>query len=173
MSSPRALHPEEADPGAVRSLLSEASATALPIWLERRRWFADKGRGISELAIEDALVERVGSDWLALAVARVTFVDSSAARYLLPLALTAAPGDAVVIAGAASGAAIGLVDATEKPWFGGWLLDQFAGATDQARGPGPLPPTRRPVPRSPPLSTVPSRSCARSKATRRCASATS
>ena len=27
-----------------------------------------------------------------------------------------------------------IVDATEKPWFGGWLLDQFAGATEQARG---------------------------------------
>ena len=27
-----------------------------------------------------------------------------------------------------------IVDATEKPWFGGWLLDQFAGATERARG---------------------------------------
>ena len=75
-------------------MLSEAGAEALPNWLETRRWFADKGREISGVAIEDALVERVGLDWLALAVARVTFIDGGATRYLLPLALTESPGDA-------------------------------------------------------------------------------
>ena len=77
----------------MRSLLSETGAEALPNWLETRRWFADKGRGISEVAIEDALVERVGLDWLALAVARVAFADGNAARYLLPLALTESPAE--------------------------------------------------------------------------------
>jgi maltose alpha-D-glucosyltransferase/alpha-amylase len=125
----------EASNAAVQSLLSEACAGALPDWLETRRWFADKGRGISGMAIEDALVERVGRDWLALTVARVTFIDGGGTRYLLPLALTETPGTTGVITGAASDAVSGvMVDATEKRWFGGWLLDQFAGATERARG---------------------------------------
>ena len=70
MSSRSASQADEFDPGAVLSLLTEACAEALPNWLETRRWFADKGRGISKVAIEDALVNRVGLDWLALTVAR-------------------------------------------------------------------------------------------------------
>src|SRR5215218_10621053 len=94
MSSPSDVQPDEVSASAIRSLLSEAGARSLPNWLETRRWFADKGREISEAAIEDALVERVGLDWLALAVARVTFADGSMARYLLPLALTESEGAA-------------------------------------------------------------------------------
>jgi maltose alpha-D-glucosyltransferase / alpha-amylase len=134
VSSPSASQSEAAG-AAVQSLLDEACAGALPDWLEKRRWFADKGRGISGMAIEDALVERVGPDWLALTVARVVFVDGGAARYLLPLTLTESPGDAHIITRAASGAISGvIVDATEKRWFGGWLLDQFAGVTGLTRG---------------------------------------
>jgi maltose alpha-D-glucosyltransferase/alpha-amylase len=135
MSASRASQPEEGDATAVQSLLGEACAGALPDWLESRRWFADKGRGIEGIMIEDALIERVGLDWVALSVARVTFVDGSTARYLLPLALTDSPGDADVIAAVATGAVSGrVVDATEKPWFGGWLLDQFAAAAELVRG---------------------------------------
>ena len=135
MSSRSTSQPDEIDARTVLSLLDEACAEALPNWLETRRWFADKGRGISEVAIEDAFVERVGLDWLALTVARVAFTDGNAAHYLLPLALTESPAGAGVIARVASGAAGGMiVDAIEKPWFGGWLLDQFAGATEGARG---------------------------------------
>jgi maltose alpha-D-glucosyltransferase / alpha-amylase len=135
MSSPSTSQPDEIDSRTVLSLLGNACAEALPNWLETRRWFADKGRGISEVAIEDALVERVGLDWLALVVARVTFRDGDVAHYLMPLALTESAAGAGVIARVASGAASGMmVDAIEKSWFGGWLLDQFAGATEGARG---------------------------------------
>jgi len=134
MSSATDSQPE-ADSAAVQSLLSEACVGALPDWLETRRWFADKGRDISGMAIEDALVERVGLDWLALTVARVTFIDGGGARYLLPLALTESPGTTGVITGVASDTVPGVIaDATEKRWFGGWLLDQFSEATDLARG---------------------------------------
>ena len=131
-SSPR---PGEVGASTVQPLLDEACAEALPAWLESRRWFADKGRGISVVAIEDALVERVGSDWVALLVAQVAFVDGTTARYLLPLALTDSPGDSGVISEMATGAVGGVVvDATDKSWFGGWLLEQFAGASEIARG---------------------------------------
>ncbi|MCD6056894.1 MAG: Trehalose synthase-like protein [Thermomicrobiales bacterium] len=132
MSPPSASQPEAA---AVQSLLEEVCAGALPDWLEMRRWFADKGRGISGMAIEDVLVERVELDWLALTVARVEFVDGGAARYFLPLVLTDTPGDAHIITRAVSSAVSGdIVDATEKQWFGGWLLDQFAGVTELPPG---------------------------------------
>ena len=135
MRSQSALQADEVRASTIRSLLREIGAEALPGWLETRRWFADKGRGISGAAIEDALIERVGLDWLVLAVASVTFADGSTARYLLPLALTDSPGAAETITSVASGDVVGVVvDATDRPWFGGWLLDQLAGATERAQG---------------------------------------
>jgi maltose alpha-D-glucosyltransferase / alpha-amylase len=133
MNSPSASQSDAI--GAVQSLLADACVEALPNWLEKRRWFADKGRGISGIAIEDALVERVEFDWLALTVARVAFIDGGAARYLLPLTVTESPGAADIISGSTSDALSGaIVDATEKRWFGGWLLEQFVGVTELARG---------------------------------------
>src|SRR5215213_7646642 len=135
MSSTSVLHPDEEIARAIRALLNETGAEALRNWLQTRRWFADKGRDISGAAIEDALIERVGVDWLALAVARVTFADGNTARYLLPLALTESPGAAETITTVASGDVIGVVvDSTDRPWFGGWLLDRFDEATEGARG---------------------------------------
>jgi maltose alpha-D-glucosyltransferase / alpha-amylase len=135
MMSPSTLQPDEVKAGAIRSLLSETGAQALPAWLESRRWFADKGRDISGAEIEDALVERVESDWLALAVARVAFADGGTARYFLPLALTASPGEAEAIIRVESGDVAGVVvDSTDRPWFGGWLLDQLAGGPNVAHG---------------------------------------
>lgn len=134
MSSANAPQSNEVDANAIDALLNAACAEALSDWLEQRRWFADKGRAISGVDVEDALIERVGSDWLALAVARVAFKDGGVTRYLLPLARTDFPGAADVIHRAAPGAVAGVVDATEKAWFGGWLLDQFAAGTERARG---------------------------------------
>jgi maltose alpha-D-glucosyltransferase/alpha-amylase len=135
MSSPDALQPDEVRASAIRSLLNETGAEALPNWLETRRWFADKGRDITGAAIEDALVERVGLDWLALAVARVTFADGPMAHYLLPLALTKSEESAETISRVETGNLTGVVvDATDRPWFGGWLLDHLAGTSDQAHG---------------------------------------
>src|SRR5215207_8875774 len=103
MNSPSASQPDEVKASTIWSLLKETSAEALPNWLETRRWFADKGRDITAAAIDDALIEHVGLDSLALAVARVTFADGSTTRYLLPLALTESPGTADVITRVASG----------------------------------------------------------------------
>jgi maltose alpha-D-glucosyltransferase/alpha-amylase len=133
MNSPSASQPDEVKASTVWSLLRETSAEALPNWLETRRWFADKGRDITAAAIDDALIERAGLDSLALAVARITFADGSTTRYLLPLALTESPGAADVITRVTSGdITSAVVDATDRPWFGGWLLDHLAGATDLA-----------------------------------------
>src|SRR5215204_3866873 len=135
MTSSGCNAPDEVRASAIRSLLSDTGVKALPNWLETRRWFADKGRDISGAAIEDALVERVGLDWLALAVARVTFADGSVARYLLPLALTESEESVETITRVETGDVTGVVvDATDRPWFGGWLLDHLAGTNDPAHG---------------------------------------
>ena len=116
-------------------LLREASAAALPAWMETRRWFADKGRGIATIEIEDAIVEQVESHWLALTVAQVLFKDGSTARYLLPLTPTRPPTRQDEVIAAASDSDVGaLIDATETPWFGEWLLAHLAEAEGSASG---------------------------------------
>ncbi len=127
MSSFAASPLEEGDRASFERLLREASDTALPAWMESRRWFADKGRGIGIIEIEDAIVERADSHWLALAVAQVEFKDGNTARYLLPLTLTRSPTrqDAVIaVAPGSEGSA--LIDATETSWFGEWILSRLA-----------------------------------------------
>ena len=61
----------------LRGLFANASASGLRDWLEKRRWFADKGRGIADLAVDDLLLSAVGEDQLALAIARVTCSDGA------------------------------------------------------------------------------------------------
>ncbi|MGH2615182.1 MAG: maltokinase N-terminal cap-like domain-containing protein [Thermomicrobiales bacterium] len=112
------------EPSELLAVLRGALISALPGWLETRRWFADKGRGFAGIELEDALVERIGDDWLMLAIAHVRFIDGAAARYVLPLAWTLSPGDAEGVASAPIGQDLGAItDATEMTWFGGWFLD--------------------------------------------------
>jgi trehalose synthase-fused probable maltokinase len=119
---------------------------ALPAWLETRRWFADKGRGIAAVEIEDALVEAVDDDRLVLAIARVTFRDRDVVRYLLPLAWTERVGDIPVITPAAIGnIAGGFIEAVDAPWFGRWLIGAMDGIGGGAVNDwvfAPHPPTR-------------------------------
>jgi trehalose synthase-fused probable maltokinase len=127
MSSSAASPLFEGGRASFERLLRKASAAALPAWMETRRWFADKGRGIATIEIEDAIVERVESHWLAFAVARVAFKDGNTVRYLLPLTLTGSRTRQDDVIAAASGSDAGaLIDATETSWFGEWLLTRLA-----------------------------------------------
>jgi trehalose synthase-fused probable maltokinase len=104
--------------------VAEILNAALPSWLETQRWFADKGRGIAGVEVEDALVERANGDVLILAIVCVAFRSGEDARYLLPLAWTRKPNEAAVIAEASlDGRAGALVESTDLPWFGRWLID--------------------------------------------------
>jgi maltose alpha-D-glucosyltransferase / alpha-amylase len=135
MTSAAASPFDAAGRASFERLLREASSAALPVWLETRRWFADKGRGIASVEIEDAIVERVESYWLALTVARVEFLDRNSARYLLPLTMTRSPvGQELVIVSAPGSDGGVLIDATETPWFGEWLLAHLADANGSASG---------------------------------------
>jgi trehalose synthase-fused probable maltokinase len=111
---------------AILPVLRAAMRSAAPRWLEERRWFGDKGRGVVGIELEDALVERVGGDWLTLAVLRVAFAAGDPSRYLLPLAIVADPSGYEIIATDVDGMAGALVDATQAPWFGSWLIARFA-----------------------------------------------
>ena len=111
------------DASAIHSRLERLVATDLQRWLPAKRWFADKGRPIVEIRLEDAMLQPVADDWLALAIIRVTFNEGEAARYHLPLAWTRAPAVAAAIGEPESGSEEGaFVDATETPWFGRWLV---------------------------------------------------
>ena len=135
MSSSIASPLDETGRTRFEQLLREASTAALPVWLQTQRWFADKGRGIDSVEIEDAIVEWVRSQWLALAVARVAFKDGNTARYLLPLTLTRSrAGQEAVIASAPGPHAAALIDATATTWFGEWLLAHLAEANGSAGG---------------------------------------
>ena len=119
----------------VRMLMASVLAEDVPRWLETQRWFADKGRGVAAVVLEDALVQPVGNDWLALVIARVQFRVGEPARYCLPLAWTASSGDRETIATSTLGAAEGVfVDATEMPWFGRWLLDALLASNARPGG---------------------------------------
>ena len=125
----------EGDSARFERLLREASAVALPAWMETRRWFADKGRGIATIEIEDAIIEQVEPHWLALAVVQVAFKDGNTARYLLPLTLTRSGTRQDEVIAAAPGSDVGvLIDATETPWFGEWLLARLAESKGAAGG---------------------------------------
>lgn len=115
-------------PDAFRSVLERTLPDALPHWLETRRWFADKGRGITSIAVEDVTSQRADGDWLALTVVDVAFREGDSARYFVPLALTRSPGGAEsIVSDSTLGDPGALVDATETEWFGGWLLAAFDG----------------------------------------------
>ena len=121
------------DTERIRSALTANLVPALPRWLETRRWFADKGRGIRNVAIADVLIEAVRDDWLALATAQVEFRSGDAAQYLLPVAWTEQPGAAEPIVAAAIGSASGaFVEATDTTWFGSWLIARMTGKTSRA-----------------------------------------
>lgn len=132
MSFAPADRPEEtAEVATLRDLVRDV----VPQWLETRRWFADKGRCIASVHVLDLYTEDVGEALLALAVIGVAFSDDGNAQYFLPLAMTAVPENAVVIAGASPNPSeLVLVDATEMPWFGGWLLAAMGNGDASAKG---------------------------------------
>jgi maltose alpha-D-glucosyltransferase / alpha-amylase len=105
-----------------RAALERIDPRALTTWLASRRWFADKGREITGVAIEDALVAPHDSDWIALNILCVTFRDGESARYFVPLALTHGqrPPDAIAQAPLAD-RVLDVVDAAPLPWFGDWF----------------------------------------------------
>jgi trehalose synthase-fused probable maltokinase len=117
------------EPGAERSelrrALREEALPRIPAWLETRRWFSDKGRGIASVRFDDIEMDRADGEWLALTILHIDFAAGGEARYVLPLALTREPEVAASIMTLASGEAV--VDATERPWFGPWALDRLVG----------------------------------------------
>jgi maltose alpha-D-glucosyltransferase / alpha-amylase len=115
----------EDDSGGVaepRAALERIDPRALTTWLASRRWFADKGREIAGVAIEDALAAPHDADWIALSILRVTFRDGESARYFVPLALTHGerPSDAIAAVPLPDGERH-VVDAAPLPWFGDWF----------------------------------------------------
>ena len=113
------------DAGALTAMMRDRLPDTLPGWLATRRWFADKGREIARVEVEDALATRDGDGWVVLTVMRVHFRDGTEARYFLPLAVTGDEGQSIITISIGNGA-LGVMDASETAWFGGWFLDQLS-----------------------------------------------
>jgi maltose alpha-D-glucosyltransferase/alpha-amylase len=112
----------------IRAQVAAILATDGPRWLETQRWFADKGRSITRMQLDDLLVQRVTPDYLMLAVANVEFADGTSARYLLPLAIAAnIASDAAIAATPFVSESHSLTDGAGSPQLGNWLLDLMAG----------------------------------------------
>jgi maltose alpha-D-glucosyltransferase/alpha-amylase len=119
----------------IRAGVEAVLAADGPRWLESQRWFADKGRAISRVQLDDFLLRRVAQDYLMLAVAQVEFADGTAACYLLPLASGAslAPGETIADAGFIS-KSHGIMDGANSPQLANWFLDLMAGREMPALG---------------------------------------
>lgn len=119
----------------IRARVAAILAANGPRWLETQRWFADKGRAITRMHLDDLLVQRVAPDYLMLAVANVEFADGTSARYLLPLATGAnvAP-DAAIAATPFVSESHSLTDGAGSPQLGNWLLDLMTGGVSPGSG---------------------------------------
>lgn len=113
--------------------LRQALPGVLPRWLAPRRWFADKGRAITRVEIADIRAFPVAARWVVLAIADVHFGDGGVARYVLPLAEGAGEAQPIVRI-EHGGRSVDVVDATEGPVFGAWLLAQFSGEHPSSAG---------------------------------------
>jgi trehalose synthase-fused probable maltokinase len=116
----------------VAAILAETLPSRLPIWLESRRWYADKGRVVAHVSLEDVLADRIGADWVALMIARLAFADGGETRYFLPLAIVPSPAsDQAIAALATTYGPAAVVDAAGTPGFGDWFLARM-GANEPA-----------------------------------------
>lgn len=113
----------------------DALLAELPAWLEGRRWFAEKRRGISGVVLEGVHTDNVARDLLLLAVVRVAFPTGEDARYFLPVAWTESPGESEVIANVSIGPLAGaFIEASNAPWFGSWLVEKILWSAALADG---------------------------------------
>jgi maltose alpha-D-glucosyltransferase/alpha-amylase len=98
--------------------------TRLREWLESRRWFADKGRGIADVVVSDMMLAPSDDHVAAIAIAEVTFADGVTARYLLTIANpNPAFANSIPLSGQVLEPDFG--EAAETGSFGHWLIDQF------------------------------------------------
>jgi len=74
--------------------LAHATLNALPAWLERQRWYGDKGRTLQSLRVDWCV--SLG-DLLELSVVRLEFTDGESSRYFLPLCASAIPGAGAIV----------------------------------------------------------------------------
>lgn len=84
-------------------------------WLTEKRWFADKGKPISETHIADFTISELADETVFLTIVDVRFLDGSMSRYFVPLMRG--------VQGGRDENDLSLVDATTQPVFGRWLAE--------------------------------------------------
>jgi maltose alpha-D-glucosyltransferase / alpha-amylase len=74
--------------------LAHATLNALPAWLERQRWYGDKGRTLQSLRVDWCAA--IG-DLLELSVVKLEFTDGGTSRYFLPLCASTTAGNGAIL----------------------------------------------------------------------------
>lgn len=108
----------------IRSVVEHGAAA----FLTGRRWFGDKARRITGVAVFDVAVVSAGPDYFAPTLVKVDFAGGTDASYFLPLVITleALPSDATLGVIEHAGDRWRVVEALSVPRFQAWLLARLA-----------------------------------------------
>lgn len=120
----------------IRSVVEHGAAA----FLAGRRWFGDKTRQITSVAVFDVAVISAGPDYFAPTLVKVDFADGADASYFLPLVITleALPSDATLGVVEHAGDRWRVVEALSVPRFQAWLLARLAAPATVAMQAGTL-----------------------------------
>ena len=100
-------------------------------WLADKRWFADKGRAIADIAIVNLSVSALADVTLLLTVVEVKFEAGESSFYFTPM-IVAGRSDSGHRVGDREDVAPLLVDALSRPEFGRWVAGLFSRAGERA-----------------------------------------
>jgi predicted trehalose synthase len=125
-----------------------ALEAALPAYIQPRRWFGGKARGIAAAEIVDTIPIGYAGEHASIAMVRVSYDEGQPDTYVLPLAFAAAeraeqlardlPHAVVARVARADGERGALYDALVDPGFCAALLDLIAAGGRLAGEPGAI-----------------------------------
>ena len=106
------------------STIREHLIEAMPGFLGRQRWFADKHRQVTGVELTELIVLDDDKNTILLTIAAIQFADGERSRYFIPLLLTAHAWHqtSALCAVAHEGKTFDIVDAIAEPAFHRWLL---------------------------------------------------
>jgi maltose alpha-D-glucosyltransferase/alpha-amylase len=125
-----------------------AFEAALPAYIQPRRWFGGKARGIASAQLLDAILIAYGSQQAAIAMVRVSYAEGPPDSYVLPLTYAAGahadqlardlPHAVIARVQGAGGASGVLYDALLEPDFCAALLELIESGRRQAGAAGAI-----------------------------------
>lgn len=126
------------DAERVLAIIREVAPRVLPALLPRRRWYGEKDRRVTAVAVDDLTVVEVGGSWVALLVVHVSLDQGEAVPYFVPLSLIAAPasGMETLALVRTTDRTFALIEAFASSSFATWFLGGIATDRDLPTGNG-------------------------------------